>query len=458
MKVMKFGGGCLKDPSFLIRTAGLIEKESLPPVVVVSAVYGVTDLLMDALKSALVSESLVLPALDEIEKRHRKMAEEAIPSPPARGRTLGEIQLKLRKLERLLFGVAYTGELSDSVKAAVASYGERLAALLLAGVLHGRGLKSLALDSENVGILTDDFLWDSATADMESLKINSLRTILPLLTEKTVPIITGFYGLTPSGKVTTFGRNGSDYTAAILAAALEAGELEIWKDVEGFMSADPKIVPGAERLESVSFYEAAELSYFGAKILHPRTVEPLRGQNIDIRVKNLLSPEGEGTKILPAGEKREGIIKSVTFNRNLARLRILGPGVGCKPGIIGRIGDTLSGLGINIFSVLTSQTCINLLIHREESGRSLEALGYLKEGTVETIDLLDDIALIAVVGEGILSTNGVAARVFSAVSAEGINVEMISAGASEVAYYFIVRQEEVLRAVRAIHREFFERG
>src|SRR5574344_1765837 len=129
MKVMKFGGGCLKDPSFLIRTAGLIEKESLPPVVVVSAVYGVTDLLMDALKSALVSESLVLPALDEIEKRHRKMAEEAIPSPPARGRTLGEIQLKLRKLERLLFGVAYTGELSDSVKAAVASYGERLAAL-----------------------------------------------------------------------------------------------------------------------------------------------------------------------------------------------------------------------------------------------------------------------------------------------------------------------------------------
>ena len=293
---------------------------------------------------------------------------------------------------------------------------------------------------------------------MENLKINSQRTILPLLTEKTVPIITGFYGLTPSGKVTTFGRNGSDYTAAILAAALDAGELEIWKDVEGFMSADPKIVPGAERLESVSFYEAAELSYFGAKILHPRTVEPLRGKKIDIRVKNLLSPEGEGTKILPAGEKREGIIKSVTFNRNLARLRILGPGVGCKPGIIGRIGDTLSGLGINIFSVLTSQTCINLLIHREESGRSLEALGYLKEGTVETVDLLDDIALIAVVGEGILSTNGVAARVFSAVSAEGINVEMISAGASEVAYYFIVRQEEVLRAVRAIHREFFERG
>ena len=239
------------------------------------------------------------------------------------------------------------------------------------------------------------------------------------------------------------------------ASARDTALLEIWKDVDGFMSADPKIVKEARHIDRLSYYEAAELSYFGAKILYPRTVEPLIEKGIPMVIKNVYEPKRSGTLIQNGSFENNDIIKSITFNRSISNLRIHGPGVGCKPGIIARIGNTLSELGINIYSVITSQTCINLILDRKDMKGGFTALENLAGGFIEKIDLEEDIALVGVVGKGLLKKQGVAARVFSAVADKNINVEMISSGASEVAYYFVVLEKDAEKAVQAVHEAFF---
>jgi aspartate kinase len=207
----------------------------------------------------------------------------------------------------------------------------------------------------------------------------------------------------------------------------------------------------------VLFRSAAELSYFGARILHPRTVEPLVDSDIPIVIKNIFDPKKRGTRISKEGYRRKGILKSVTFNKDIAVLKIKGAGVGYKPGIISEMSRRLSDLNLNIYSIITSQTCINLLLDRNDLHRSFEALRQLSGGVIEKIETMDNVALIAVVGEGLLRTHGLAAKVFSAVAREKLNVEMISAGASEVAYYFIIKRKDLSKAIHAIHEEYLEK-
>ena len=276
-----------------------------------------------------------------------------------------------------------------------------------------------------------------------------------LARKKVAPVITGFFGVTPDGRTATFGRNGTDYSAAVIAWGLRARALEIWKDVEGFMSADPKVVKGAAIIDRLSYSEAAELSYFGAKILHPRTLEPLSGLDIEVRIKNLYDPESPGTEIAPNGRASRDVIKSVTANTKIALLRIRGRGVGIKPGIIGEIGRRLGRDGVNIFSIITAQTCINLLVDRKDARKGYDSLKAIAGGVIESVDLEEDVALIAAVGEGFLARKGLAARIFSAVSRADINVEMISTGASEVAAYFIVDRKDTEKTLLALHKEFF---
>ncbi|MCK4943879.1 MAG: aspartate kinase, partial [Candidatus Aminicenantes bacterium] len=255
----------------------------------------------------------------------------------------------------------------------------------------------------------------------------------------------------------TFGRNGSDYSAAVIANAVNAKALELWKDVDGFMSADPGLVRESVKIDCLSYKEAAELSYFGAKLIHPRTMEPVSKKKIPIYIRNLFRPDDRGTVIDSGSYEKSSVLKSVTANRQIAVLRIQGAGVGIKPGIIARVGGTLSHYNINIYSIITSQTCINLLIDKHEACRGFEALNHMREGAIEKVELHDELALVAVVGEGLLKQKGVAADVFSAVSRVKVNIEMISAGASEVAAYFMVHEDDVDKAVTAIHDEFFEK-
>lgn len=455
MKVMKFGGGCLKNYEHFLKVSEIIKSEKDSTVVIVSAISGTTNLLEDCIQMSMESEKKVPEIIKAIKDKHKNIVEASIRNNGIRQRTMKEIESRLKRLERLLYGVAYTEEITESVRALILSYGERLSALILSGILKSLDKDAIAMEADKIGIITDES-FENATAILPEVSKNLRSSVLPLVNKGAVPVITGYFGCTHEGKVTTFGRNGSDYSAAVVACGIEASLLEIWKDVDGFMSADPKIVKRAHRIDKLSYYEAAELSYFGARILHPRTVEPLVDIHIPIHIRNLYKTENEATEVLTGGYERKDVVKSVTYNRRISVLRIHGPGVGYKPGIIAEIGRLLSDMGINIYSVLTSQTCINLLVDKKNSRKSYESIKKIVGGVIEKVDLEDNIALIAVVGEGLLKRKGVAARVFSAVAEENINIEMISSGASEVASYFIVIENDVEKAINAIHREFFQ--
>ncbi len=454
MKVMKFGGGCLRDGDDFKRIAGILRYQPFGQVVlVVSAVHDITDYLDSAIDKARESERSIPHSMQHIRQIHESIISDAIQDDKVREDTLQEISERLQTLERLLYGISYTGEITETVRILALSQGERLSSIILSAVLNTHGKTSQAFESDKIGIVTDT-VCDNATANLPQVKHNLQEKILPLMRRGVIPVITGFFGCTEKGKITSFGRNGSDYSASVVAYALDARELYIWKDVDGFMTADPKIIQESKHLESLSYYEAAELSYFGARILHPRTVEPLVGTNTRIYIRNIHAKESV-TLVEQKGIEEEHVIKSVTFNDRISILRIHGAGVGQKPGIIGEIGQSLAYASINIFSVLTSQTCINLLLDNSDAAKGIDALRHHVGGVIERIEIRNDIALIAVVGEGLLTRDGLAARVFSAVAAKSINVEMFAAGASDVAYYFVVAKSDLQSAISAVHNEFF---
>ena len=310
------------------------------------------------------------------------------------------------------------------------------------------------MDAHLAGISTDDN-FENASIDRERTRKLCGARIQPLLQDGIIPVISGFFGRGTCGAITLLGRNGSDYSAAALAYALKAGQLEIWKDVDGFMSTDPAMVETARQLARISFTEAAELSYFGAKVLHPRTVEPLAGTKTRIFIRNMNRPENRGTEILAGKSGREEIVASITANKRLANIRVHGAGIGSKPGLLAGVSSLLAAANINIHSVLTSHTCINLLLDAGDGRRSLQRLKAMANGVIKRIDLEEHLALVAVVGEKIMEKQGIYARIFAAVAREKINVEMAAAGASPVACYFMVKRSDLDRAVRAVHDEFF---
>jgi len=455
MKVLKFGGGCFKNSSSILKAAAVIQAEVNPPVVVVSAFFGVTDLILQGIQQAENSEKNIPFLLDSLYTYHLQLVTETIPDKNQREKISRTVSTRIKKLERLLLGIAYTQEIIPTLKARMLSYGERLSAVVLAGIINAQGNKAVALEADRIGLITDAS-WENATIQAKETNDNLRRNVIPMIRQGIIAIVTGYFGCSSDGRITTFGRNGTDYSAAVVAQGIQADQLEIWKDVNGFMSADPQLVPQACRIKELSYYEAAELSYFGAGILHPRTVEPLLDGSIDLCIKNLSRPKNCGTRLKKTGYQSREVIKSVTCNRNICRLKILGPGVGNKPGVIARIGTALAAEAVNIISIITSQTCINLLVDRKDSEKSYAALRSLKGGIINHIAKDNSMALVAVVGNGLQQKKGIAARVFSTVAAEKINIEMISSGASEVASYFVVEEAKVKKSVQAIHTEFFK--
>jgi aspartate kinase len=450
---MKFGGGCLRDGRSIAQACAIISAQK-QAVVVVSAVSGVTELLIAAIEQAKRHERHIPPVLSALKSRHFAVIDELCRSGAAKTRLQALMVSHISRVGRLLTGIAYHGDLTPAVRARLLSFGERLAARLLSGILECMGTRSTALDAHLAGVCTDDH-YENASIDRERTRKVLRPKVAPLLRRGIVPVIPGFFGRGPGGAITLLGRNGSDYSAAAVAYALGAERLEVWKDVEGFMSADPSRVPTARRLERLSFAEAAELSYFGARILHPRTVEPLAGTRTRIFVRNLEDPAGAGSEIAAPGPNRVLDVAGIAANTRLAVIRIHGAGIGSKPGLLAGVSSLLAGAGINIHSVLTSQTCINLLLDPADARRGMKMMKAAINGVINKIGLEERLALIGVVGERIMEKEGIYARIFTAVAREKINVEMAAAGASSVACYFLVRSLDLDRAVRAIHDEFF---
>ena len=454
MKVLKFGGSSLKSGEAMRRVCRIIANDDEWKVVIVSALSGVTEELIQFV-SQLRKEEEVEAFIRTMEEKHASLIRESVDNEAVRKAACAKVAEKITRLERALYGFCYLEELTPRTKDIVQSLGERLSVVVVAAALQDIGVKGVGIDADELGIITDG-VYGGATADLESTRKHVAPKIRTMFDRGETPVITGFFGRTEEGHVTIFGRNGSDYSAAVIANVLNADSLEIWKDVDGFMSVDPKIVKEAVAIEALSYDEAAELSYFGAQVLHPRTVEPARMKNITIYVRNVFKPELKGTAIQPSGVQRAQTIKSISFMKNMAIIKVYGAGAGTKTGVMSEISTKLTEAGVNIYSAATSQTCIAFLVSKNDLPIAEKALEQSKKGVIEKIETVQDIALLCVVGEGLGYEKGIAARVFSAVASEGVSVNMISAGASLVAYHFTVDKKDLERTIRAIHKEFFD--
>ncbi|MDD8020140.1 MAG: aspartate kinase [Acidobacteriota bacterium] len=438
--VVKFGGSNLKKKEDLSKILSVIKMYKQPLVVVVSAVNGVTDRLIDALAN--VNHLDVDRLLIELSSIYQSFLDVKN----------AELETRIYEIKDLLLGTKLIGQVPDFIYDQVLSHGEKCSSLLLKHYFNQRGLDFEEALPEEFGLITDG-RFKNATVELEAAE-EKLKTFFQ---EDKNYVVPGFYGIA-GGQVTLLGRGGSDYSATSIGYCLEAERVDLYKDVSGFMTCDPKCVISVKPVKKLNYDEAAELSYFGARILHQTAVEPVRQKNIPLYIYNLNSFTSIGnpdTIISFNGSVTRTIIKSLSFTDDLAVIRFKGSNVGRVPGLLGQIASTFGDHRINIKSVVTSQTSINVLISSQDVEKCKKLTSKMRIAEVEDVFYRTDISLIAAVGDGILKKPGVAARIFSAVSRHSINVEMISAGASHVTIYFLVNLKDRNRALQAIHKEFF---
>jgi aspartate kinase len=454
MKVIKIGGGSLKGKGNIGDILTLVAERGKGHIIVISALGGITDTLIDSMQEALQNEAAIPSIISHLRNKHILVARHIISSGKSYQKYVRDLNDHLGRLECLYYGLNFTREITPKIADVISSFGERLSADLLSSALRSRGHQATYRMPHKIGLITDGKFGD-ATANLSKTARNLRTNLLPLLKKGIIVFVPGFFGVSETGDITTFGRGGSDYSAAVVAAAMNAEILEVWKDVPGYMSADPKFVPEAQLIPLLSYDEAAELSYFGAKILHPRTIEPLRRMKLTIAVKSTLNPDAPGSLITSRSPRAKSLIKSVAHDTDIAILKVHGSGVGARPGILASVSSALTVSGINIKSVVTSQTCISLLLDGKDMDAGYHAIKALSPKPYRRLEKVQDVALVGIVGEGLLRRKGIAGRCFTAVAQRSVNIEMISMGPSEAALYFIVRNRDLQKALEAIHGTFF---
>lgn len=450
--VLKFGGSNLKKKNDIMRIVDVIGKYDTSLVIVVSAFYGVTDILVNALEKVKTNEEAITELSELLLALKKETLDEVIEDKNVREEIFSEVRSRIKQLKRYLQGVNFFGDTPAFVSDTILSYGERLSALMLARILRYYNIEAEEVLPEELGLITDGE-FGNATVDFEA----STKNVKKALKGKKIVVVPGFYGVSKEGKTTLLGRGGSDYSAAAIAKCIDADSLDLFKDVDGFLSGDPRYVSNPQRIETLSYMESAELSYFGAKILHPRTVEPLREARIPIHIYNIATVQDLSkplTSIQHVSDIHDDVIKSVTFSDDIGILKLKGSGVGNKPGILAKVSSAMDRAGINIKSVITSQTTINFLIELSHLKKSADIANSLELHAITEIISEDDISVIAAVGHGITEKVGLAGRIFTAVSQKGINIEIISLGASPVAAYFIVKKVDRAATIKAIHDEY----
>jgi aspartate kinase len=445
--VLKFGGTSVGSAEALIRAAKIIVSEDGCKVVVVSAMSGITNFLVNAVddKNANVEE-----VLKSFRERHLEAAKQLFDAEQMKA-FMKEFEERFAIFKNLLVDKSLKDD--PFYRDNVTSQGERFSSLMLAHVLMSMGYKSVALTSEMAGIVATGKPL-SGSCDLIKTSQGMSLNVKPLLQEGYIPVITGFYGVNENGKPLTFGRGGSDYAAAAVGNAIDADTIEIWTDVNGFMSADPRMVPDAVSIDEMNFNEAAELAHFGAKVLHPRTIEPARTKHIPIRVKNSFHPEHPGTLIHHLHKPRNATLTSVAMKVDLSIITISSGEIAYKPSLVARILEKIAQEEIIVYAISTSLSTIALLIHNLDVKRALKQLNTLENEDVEHIDVKSNVALICAVGDSLLDKRGLSGDVFGAVKEADANVEMISEGASDVSLNFVVPTDSAVEVVKTLHRKF----
>ena len=438
MIIMKFGGTSVGNAD-RIRNVAKIVKSYLnrKPVVVVSAVTKMTDALIKLANECVqgrgnkIYENIFNVHSEIIEKL--KLDKELL-------------QNDFEELKKLVNETTNKRNTDAKTLDHFQSFGEQMSSKVVAAQLNKIGVKARAFNSWELGFLTN---YEFGDAEPLEIAYNNLKKHIRIL--NVVPVVTGFIGKTENGEITTLGRGGSDYTAAIVGAAIHASEIQIWTDVNGIMSTDPKIVGNAKTIDKVSFAEASELAYFGAKVLHPKTILPAMKKNIAVKVLNSFNPKNKGTAILSKVKKSKKTAIGIAYKKNITLINVESTRMIDASGFMARFFDIFDEYGKSIDIISTSIVSVSLTIDSEENLESI--MKELKE--IANVEITRNKAIICVVGEGMRNTPGIAGRTFTALGRNNINIEMISQGASEINITFIVDGKDAEKAVKVLHKEYF---
>jgi aspartokinase/homoserine dehydrogenase 1 len=462
LRVMKFGGTSVGDASCIERVVEIIRTalQESDLVVVVSAMSGITNQLVAAAGHSEAGNSEAVAAIfSEMRQQHIVAARSLIHSAPERSRIEGKMEELFQAGERLCQGTMLLGELTPRTRDSISSLGERLSVSLVASALAERGVASAAIEAAELVIT--DACHGAADPCMDRTRERSEARLRPLLQQGVVPVVTGFIGATPDGVLTTLGRGGSDYSATILGAVLDADEVIIWTDVDGLQTADPRLVPGACTISEISYREAAELAYYGAKVLHPKTLRAVMQCGIPLWIRNTFTPERPGTKITPAGPPSIAGVKALTAIQDVVMITVGGPALAGVQDVLGRTFRTTAAVRADVLliSQASSQNELCLVVASAFGRSTVEGLRHefaheLANQLTEHIAFDAAVAMVTVVGHNLKSISGIIGRAFAALGRENVNIVAVAQGSPESTISFVVAKKDTQPALAAIHREF----
>lgn len=469
--VMKFGGTSVGSAAAMRETADLVlqARDTWGDVVVIASAIGskpvkVTDLLLHGAQTAFTGDMETFPQLASLLRDIHYEAIDGLLSPEGERQViLAEIERFIDRFSTLCGAVSVLGELTPRALDAISGMGEQMSARILAAYLRELGYESEAIDATEI-ILTDGN-FQNASPQTAGTRARTTSRLQPLLDEGAIPVVTGFIGATADGVTTTLGRGGSDFSAAILGQALDADEVWIWTDVDGVMSADPRLVPGAVSIPTLTFREVSELAYYGARVIHARTMRPCIESGIPLRIKNTFNPTHPGTVIEDDAPQQNGALKAVTAIKGVSMITVEGKGMIGVPGIAARTFGAVARLDVSVLLITQASSEQSICFIVPESAAAavvgsleMEFTDELKRRDIERIWSRDEIAIVTIVGAGIQTTYGIAGRIFSALGDHTVNVIAIAQGSTECGISVVVAGEDVGRAVEHVHELIVARG
>ena len=458
--VIKYGGTSIstaKDVRDIAKHLNLLSKKH-KIVVVCSAISGTTDDLLEISESIKKeNKSKAEQLASKIINRHKQLAKQTIKKLNVQKKLLAKFDQDFTELLALIDGMVLLGEVTPRTMDYLISFGERLSIKLVSSAINDLGIKSIPLTGKEVGIVTDSNFGESKPL-MDTTKLRVSKTIDALLLKKTIPVVGGFAGADQHGHVTTFGRGGSDYSATTIGSCIKADEIWLMSDVDGLMTADPKIVKNAKLLKEVLYIEAIEMALFGAKQIHPRTFEPLITKKIPMRIRNSFNIQNEGTLVIASTSPSvKNTVKCVSNVRNNGLIDIRGGSMVGTPGTAAKIFATLAKAGINVMMISQnpSESSITIVVKNADLDKAVSALELELLGKIiKKLEVTTNVAIIALIGSGMRGTIGVASKVFGAIEKNKVNVSMITQGSSELNLAFVVKNSDTYAAVLALHDAF----
>jgi aspartokinase/homoserine dehydrogenase 1 len=460
LEIWKFGGASLADARAIQRAAGLVTRHSGPLVIVASALGGITDLLLEgAAHAAAGRPDAAARTAATLLRRHREIARDLLPAGKARRDLLATIDAAAREYRELCGAIAVLGHMAPRASDILVSRGERLSASLLAAVLTRGGRRARYVDAAE--IVSTDGQHGGAAPNLADTARRARQVLRPLIASGTTAVVPGFIGQGPDGSPTTLGRGGSDLTATLLAAPLGAKTIVLWKDVRGILTADPRMVSDARLIPQLHHREAAEVAHYGAKVLHPRALIPIAGTRIVLHVRSFLDPESPGTEVSARRSMVTYPVKALAIVRGQAIITVAGKGMAGVHGIAARTFAAIESQRLSVSTIFqaSSESSIGFTLAESDAERAVEGLERafreeLASGLIDSVTARPGIAVIAVVGEGMVGSPGIAGRVFSALAAGGINVVAIAQGSSERNISFAVTADQAAEAARRVHTAF----